>query len=102
MTKVGSSPPSARIDDVRLVVVVLPCVPATAMRVAEAHQLAEHLGARHHRDAALQRGRAPRGCPATRRSRSTTTSASPTFVGAMADHDARAELLEPLGHRRSA
>ena len=31
MTKVGSSPPSASTDAMRLVVVVLPCVPATAM-----------------------------------------------------------------------
>jgi hypothetical protein len=31
MTKVGSMPPSARIDATRLVVVVLPCVPATAI-----------------------------------------------------------------------
>ena len=31
MTNVGSSPPSASTDAMRLVVVVLPCVPATAM-----------------------------------------------------------------------
>ena len=31
MTNVGSSPPSASTDAIRLVVVVLPCVPATAM-----------------------------------------------------------------------
>ena len=31
MTKVGSSPPSASTRAMRLVVVVLPCVPATAM-----------------------------------------------------------------------
>ena len=31
MTKVGSSPPSASTEATRLVVVVLPCVPATAI-----------------------------------------------------------------------
>ena len=67
--------------------------------VAEAHQLAEHLGARHHRDAPRQRRQPLRGCPADTALEITTTSASPTFVGRVADHDARAQLRQPLGHR---
>jgi hypothetical protein len=48
-------PPSARMLATSEVVVVLPWVPAIAMPCLKAHQLGEHLRARHHRDVALAR-----------------------------------------------
>ena len=39
----------------RLVVVVLPCAAGDRDGIAEAHQLAEHLRARHHGDARIER-----------------------------------------------
>jgi hypothetical protein len=49
-------PPSARMLATRLVVVVLPCVPAMAMPLLQAHQFSQHLGARNHRNMALTGG----------------------------------------------
>ena len=46
-------PPAANTEAIRLVVVVLPWVPATAT-MAIAHQLGQHFGARHHGNTALE------------------------------------------------
>ncbi len=50
---VGSIPPASSSAAIIEVVVVLPCVPATATVELEPHQLGQHLGAPHHRDAPL-------------------------------------------------
>jgi hypothetical protein len=55
MTKVGSSLPSARQLAISEVVVVLPWVPATRDALLDAHQLGQHLRARHDRDAPFPR-----------------------------------------------
>ena len=57
MTKVGSSPPSASTLATRLVVVVLPCVPAIAMPCFRRISSASIMRARHHRDLVRARRR---------------------------------------------
>ena len=66
--------------------------------VAEAHELAEHLGARHHRDALAPAPPPLRGFPRDTALEITTTSASPTFCAAWPMTIARAELRQALGH----
>ena len=47
------------------VVVVLPCVPPTAIDHLQPHQLGQHLGAAHHRHAGARARPAPRDCPSS-------------------------------------
>ena len=99
ITKVGSSPPSARTEATRLVVVVLPCVPATAMPWRK-RMSSPSISAR--RTTGMRDVHAPR--------------ASSGFAGGdgrghdddarardlprrVADEDAHAHLREPRGHR---
>ena len=64
ITKVGSMPASASTLAIRLVVVVLPCVPGDRDALAQAHQLREHQRARDDRECgARARARLP-GCRA--------------------------------------
>ena len=53
---VGSKPPASSSVATSEVVVVLPCVPAIATQLLEPHQLGQHLGAAHHRQAPLAGG----------------------------------------------
>ena len=77
---VGSSPPASSKAAIIEVVVVLPCVPATAM-VFEPHQLGQHLGAADDRDAALERG-LDLGIVLPDAVETTTTAASPRLSAA--------------------
>ena len=107
---VGSSPASVSMVPTSEVVVVLPWVPATAMPYLQAHQLAEHLGAAHHGDAAPPRlahlgvvlgdrrgdappARRPRGGRASAPSRSATPSSSQA-LGRLARRQVAAGHLE--------
>ena len=61
---VGSKPPASSSVATSEVVVVLPCVPAMAIALLQAHQLGQHLGAAHDRQAALARGHRVPDCRA--------------------------------------
>ncbi len=81
MTKVGSRPPSASTDAIRLVVVVLPCVPATAMpcfsRISSAS-----ISARGTTGMPLSRAATTSGLSAATAVDTTTASAPATFAAA--------------------
>ena len=79
ITKVGSMPPSARMLATSEVVVVLPWVPANGDTLLEAHQLGQHLGARHHRDMWRSRAAITSGCRPFTAVDTTTASASATL-----------------------
>ena len=88
MTNVGSRPPSASTDAIRLVVVVLPCVPATAMpcfrRISSASISARGtIGIPRSRAATIS------GLSGATAVDTTTASAPATFAARVADRDAR-------------
>ena len=81
MTNVGSSPPSASTLATQARRRGLAVRAGDRDAVAEAHQLGEHLGARHHRDA-LRARRSTSGLSALTALETTTTSAPATFAAA--------------------
>ena len=99
MTKVGSRPPSASTLASSDVVVVLPCVPATAIAAAEAHQLAEHLRARHDRDAPRARFDQFRVVASDRAGHDDARRRRATFAAAWPRCTLRAERREPARRR---
>ena len=64
LTTVGSRPPASSRAATIEVVVVLPWVPPTATDHLQAHQLGQHLGAAHQRQAPRAGGDDLRDCPA--------------------------------------
>ena len=98
MTKVGSRPPSASTLATRLVVVVLPCVPAIAMpcfrRISSAS-----ISARGTTGMPRSRAATTSGLSAVTAVDTTTTSASAMFAGGVAERDPCAELGEAPRHR---
>ena len=66
--------------------------------VLDAHQLAQHLGARDDRDVARAGGGRPRGCRAARRSRRPPRRRAAAFSATVADVDPRPEAREAAGH----
>ena len=83
---VGSIPPASSSAAIIEVVVVLPCVPATATVRLQPHQLGQHLGAADHRDAALVAPPRPRDCPLDR-GRDHHHRGLAEIVGVVADRD---------------
>ena len=67
----------------------------------QAHQLGQHLGAAHHRQAAARGRRRARGCRGLIAEEITTTSAPSRFSAGLADEDRRAQPLQPVGDRAS-
>ena len=80
MTKVGSSPPSASTLATRLVVVVLPCVPATAIEYRKRIS-SPSISARLTTGMRRSSAEAISGLPASTALDTTTTSAPATFAG---------------------
>jgi hypothetical protein len=76
------------------VVVVLPCGAADRHRPFEPHQLAQHLGAAHHRQQARAGGQ-HLGIVLLDRARHDHDLGVGDVVGAMADRDLDADLLQP-------
>ena len=92
---VGSSPPASSSVATSEVVVVLPCVPATATQDLKPHQLGQHLGPAHDRQAALA-GRGELRIVAPDRRRDDDDLGAVDVLGLVADEGLDALLRQPL------
>ena len=101
MTKVGSSPPSASTLAIRLVVVVLPCVPAMAMPCFKRISSAS-ISARGTTGIPCSRAATTSGLSARHGSGDDHDVGLGGVVGRVTEIDARAELGEPPQSPRRA
>ena len=85
---------------IRLVVVVLPCVPATAIPLLQAHQLGQHQRARHDRNALFARRDDLGVVGRRRRSRRRRRRRPAMLCRGVAGGDARAELARDAASSR--